>query len=263
LPKIGRKGIPMKLSILILCGFVMLSEGARAGVGLDCQGDLAVTSVARPKFNVPDEIQRTIERMRGSGNRDTLDRVKAFDELVKILESFRFPDFQKGILDSKLPQDILRKIERESKGLISVERLALDDDFKGAIALGPSGRTPRWQYEIVTQGRSLVPWGKAYREFGIDWTTDAEHTKHFLKAIENDDRGIVFLVPQNFLNFSAGEITKKEFQMILENQKLLSKTVFVFGAYDLFHDRKIISLFESTRLSDYDLNLLMMNVFAD
>lgn len=214
------------------------------------------------KIVVPPKTQWVVDHLRNSSSeRDNL-RYTAFMNLIHVLENYQFPSLEKGIQQAKLPSDILAKIQKESKGIMSVKDLVHTNELKDAFALGAAGRTPRWQYEIITEARQLKGWREAYREFGIDWQTDQDHTRHFLEKLKESGKPIVFLVPNEVLDFPRSEFTKKEFLMILKDPNLLKRTIFVFGAYNLFDDQRIRNLFTETRFSESNLNSLMLRVFG-
>jgi len=107
----------------------------------------------------------------------------------------------------------------------------------GAYALGLSNSSTDIYFRIAKAMR-MIEWPRAYKQvFGAAWwqkTNNTDLTDKFLDSIIQNDRTIVFFLPNNALQkFDKWRYTREELEYFLRNPEKLSKVIFVLGTYDM------------------------------
>ena len=108
---------------------------------------------------------------------------------------------------------------------------------QNAYALGLSKAVGDIYFQI-SKAFNMVNWHNAYKNiFGGNWinrTDDPDITKKFLEKALNDNRTIVFFLPNETLKTAEGRrYTKEEMEYFINHPEQLKKVIFVLGTYDL------------------------------
>jgi hypothetical protein len=114
-------------------------------------------------------------------------------------------------------------------------------DARGSYALGLTSHGQsgiKGIYFHLASALNLIDWPSAYaKAFGRKWSNqinDPRITDKFLDHITNDDKNIIFFIPDNILeDRKERTYTQEEIHYFLRNSDKLSRVIFVLGAYNL------------------------------
>lgn len=182
-------------------------------------------------FVVPDAIAQKITYFKSQNDADLQHRAKSLEQLISKLQVLRSPTLTEALKSSDLSAAILQTLQKNSKGLFSVDELKSLPHTAGGFSLGISARDGI--YEMISERFDFLPWSYAYEDFKIDWHKVKNHTDVFLKKVEATGKPVVFLVPDLTLSYKGASVTVDEFKWFLADVKRMKNVYFVFGAYSM------------------------------
>lgn len=146
-------------------------------------------------------------------------------------------NLNKAIMQSGIPMNILGM----AKKVMTINDFLNNppNEAYNAYALGLSKTTGDIYFQIA-KAFNMIDWHSAYKDiFGPSWwnrTNEPDITKKFLNKALNNQKTIIFFLPNDTLKTVEGrKYTKEEMEYFINHPEQLKKVIFVLGTYDMIH----------------------------